>query len=153
MKIEFELNSQFIETITELVEATVDTVDAEVKLPDGLDDEDPELKEMWAFDLRKTLREDCRDLLGLLRHESFGRGELEIDEEVADRVLRACSAVRIKLSETLLRDLSDEELEAGSVDMLTLPTHLHLVYASYVFLAGLQSLLVRELDPGCEEVA
>ena len=36
--------------------------------------------------------------------------------------------------------------------MFTLPTHLHLAYACYVFLAGLQSLLVREIDPNCEGV-
>jgi len=151
IKIDIRLDAHLIRAMTDLVKSTVESVEGRLAVETRFADEDPELRETWEFDLKGALKSDCEYLLNILQHHHFGSCEFRIDEDVAEGVLRACSAVRLKLSRSVLRNIPDEQLEGGSIDIITLPSDQQRCYACYLFLAGLQSLIIREMDPSCEE--
>lgn len=113
----------------------------------GLPVDDPDLRQAWIADLRAEAREDAARLRNLLEDERFGRRPVDLSEEEAESLVRACSTVRLRLRETGLSCLSDEALESGGIRLTRLPAEERRLYACYLFLAGLQSLLISHLDP------
>lgn len=113
----------------------------------GLPIEDVDLRHAWVADLRTEARDDTAHLRRLLEDERFGRKPLDLADEEAEAILRACSVVRLRLRETGLSRLADEELEAGEIPMARLPAEERRIYACYLFLAGLQTILIARLDP------
>lgn len=151
IKIDIRFEAHLIQAMTDLVKSTVESVEGKLAVDTHFAEEDPELRETWESDLQGALKSDCDYLLNILQHHHFGRYEFRIDQDVAEGVLRACSAVRLKLSRSVLRNITEDELESGSIDIITLPSDQQRCYACYLFLAGLQSLIIRELDPSCED--
>lgn len=109
---------------------------------------DGELHHSWQEDLQLQLDHDLRVLRKLVAASDFGVGVVSLTETSAEAVLRACSALRLKIRETLLGAISDEVLESGSVDFQKLNPLQQQSYGAYAFLAGLQELLVEEMDGG-----
>jgi hypothetical protein len=70
-----------------------------------------------------------------------------LDANNREAILRACSAVRLRLREKHLQSLGDEALESGETPFDDLPEVQHKAFAAYVFLATLQELIVQHLDP------
>ena len=148
-----------IEMAVELGELFARVVDrAMERMGEGLPREmqepaDRELAEIWSEDLRAKLRADAQCLMDLLGHEKFGHGELTLDEEAAEAICRAASAVRLGVRETELRGVPDALLERGAGDPETLERRDREAYYCYWFLGGLQEMLVRALDPESSESA
>lgn len=109
---------------------------------------DAELHPIWQEELHLQLDDDLRVLRKLVASGDFGVGVVSLTETSAEAVLRACSALRLKVRETLLGAISDDVLESGSVGFEALNPVQQQSYATYAFLAGLQELLVEELDGG-----
>lgn len=100
----------------------------------------------WMEELHTQLDEDLRTLRKLVENNDFGVTVVRLSEASAEAVMRAASALRLKIRDTLLRGISDGELEAGSVDFSGLNPVEQQAYATYAFLAGLQELLIDGLD-------
>ncbi len=107
---------------------------------------DPLLAGAWLDGLLDTLRDDCRRLAACVRDGIAGNGRIILAAADAEHIVRAASAVRLRLRDTRLRQMDDADLETGAVDFNTLSAADREAYACYVFLAGLQDTLVQELD-------
>jgi len=118
----------------------------------ALPEDDPDLLDAWKKELTATLREDCDFLLETLQREDFGEGELELEETTAEGLIRACSAIRLKIREATLGDIDDEPLEHGAINPAELSFDQQRSYLCYLFLAGLQSEILVEIDPSCEDL-
>ncbi len=90
--------------------------------------------------------DDCRRFLALFDREFFAGGVVGFDESNAEPVLRACAAIRLRLREGELRDLPDETLESGNVDVSQFAPRLQKAFMCYVFLATVQELIIQHLD-------
>ncbi len=151
IKIDLQLESDFLAAMFKQVKLTADSVSRSLVIESGVSREDEDLKSAWEASLMESLKSDCDFLLSLLQHHHFGDCELKVDQDVAESVLRAASAVRLKMAQTVLASLSQEQLEDGSVEILSLPSDQLICYSAYRFLAYLQGLIIREIDPFFEE--
>lgn len=103
-------------------------------------------KEVWQSDLLEQQTEELKTLLGLFDTEFFASGAIVLDATNAERVIRACSTVRLVLREKSLVGLDDESLESGEVDIDELQEPLQKSFMCYIFLATLQELIIQHLD-------
>lgn len=145
---EFNISPFFIENLVAVIQRVAATL--ENKIVVSMDDieEDPDLAVAWRAGLLESLQEDCKVLLSLITGDDFRSGVVAIDEAHADAMLRACSAVRLKIQQTFLQDeVSDEALETGTIDFHKLQPDTQKVFACYVFLANWQELLLAKLMP------
>lgn len=109
-------------------------------------EDDDDLAETWYEHLREAMRRDCQQILKLIRAPEFGRGPVSVSEEEMYGILRACSAVRLRLRETSLSKIPDEALENGDLSMDIVDMDLRRALSAYVFLAYLQESIVEALD-------
>lgn len=132
----------FIVQIHDISEQLKDGLALEVQLPRN----DPELSSSWNHCLLEDLRMDCQNLLFLLKNESLGGKAISLEVELAESILRACSAVRHKLRSTHLNQVPNQDIESGNLDMAKLNTNLRVPYTSYVFLAYLQESILKTIQ-------
>ncbi len=138
--------------MTDLVQSVRHDLGKNLVIDPALPEDDPDLLEAWTSELIETLREDCDFLLETLQREDFGAGELLLEETVAEGLIRACSAIRLKIRGTALREINDESLEEGALNPADLSFDQQRSYLCYLFLAGLQSEILVALDPSCEDL-
>jgi hypothetical protein len=147
-----ELNFQLAPTslsavrtmIGTLVAALENETDSRHEAPSGVD---MDLRAVWQDELHVQLDDDLSELRKLLAMREFGVRPVALQESVAEAVLRACSAVRLKIQQSLLKSVGEAELESGGVNFQSLSLVEQQAYAVYAFLAGLQETLVGEMDP------
>ena len=152
IKIDLRLEPGFLAAMFKQVKLAADSFSGSLIVDSGLSNEDEELKSAWEASLLEKLKSDCDYLLSLLQHSHFGDCELNIDLDVAESVLRAASAVRLKMAQTVLASFPHDELEDGTIEVLSLPSDQLICYSAYRFLAYLQGLIIDEIDPSFEEV-
>ncbi len=128
-------------------EALRGTTAVEVRLPEDAAD----LAGGWSESLAADLADDVAGLLSFLQTPALAEGVVEIDAGVAEAVMRACSALRLRIRETLLRRIPDRALETGRVSAGKLALDERRAYFSYVLLAALQEAIIIALDPGLED--
>ena len=90
-----------VEAITEFLN---DNLEVETQMPE----DDEVLQIAWQADLLETLHYDIDYLFTVLRDRDFGSGELIMEDGVAESVVRACSAIRLKLRESALLTLTNQ---------------------------------------------
>lgn len=112
---------------------------------------DPELARIWLDQLREELDEDCEALMETLSDGIMNQQEMAIEEAKAEAMLRASSAIRLKLRRTGLAELSDSELETADVAPEELSIKAHRAYIAYRYFALLQSAIINALDPSLED--
>lgn len=109
-------------------------------------DGDEEMPVIWVGGLREALRADCASLLQLVRLPKFGKGICQVEEEQVEPLLRSISAVRLFIRRTALAEIPDEDLEKGDLAGHLVPEERRFYLAVYIFLAGLQELLLQQLS-------
>jgi len=107
---------------------------------------DADFRDAWVGELLEGQGEDLRLLLALFDGEFFSEGIVAFDEDNAEPILRACTAVRLRLRDRRLRGLGDEALETGEIEMSKLDEPLRKAFMSYLFLATIQELIIQHLD-------
>lgn len=150
-EVDIRMNPFLAEALLEVVEKHLHTPGAESGSAESMPVEDADLKELWLRGLAEEEDKDAVQLLYLLRHRKFGRKAVSLEQEPAEAILRACSAVRLKIMEKHLAKVPSEDLESGRLNPETLPVEGQRAYACFLFLASLQSLLIRQLYPDIEE--
>ena len=78
--------------------------------------------------------------------EFFSSGVIAIDEDNADGLVRACSAIRLRLRQRFMTGIPDDQLESGEVDLDALAEPVRKAFMGYLFLATVQELIIQHLD-------
>lgn len=146
-EINIRMNPFLAEAMVEMVEQVL-----QAQLPDRVDEtanpmEDPDLRSLWMQGLSEEEDRDAAQLLYLLRHRKFGRRAIELEDDAAECVLRACSAVRLRILDLYLSEVPSEQLEVGLINQESLQPEQQRSYACYLLLATLQSLIINQLYP------
>lgn len=146
-EIRIKISPFFLEILLEVTRSVYEHLQGDLVVSVEDVDNDPDLLDAWKSGLIESLQEDCECLVGLFSNKDFAEGEIVIEDTLADSVLRACSAIRLKLQQTFLSHLADEDLEGGGIDFYGLKPEEQRIYGCYIFLAGLQEEILRETFP------
>lgn len=145
-RIEVRLALPVVAPLLDVIRDLAETLRHHLAAPIALEDLDADFREAWAAELLAGQQQEVDALLALFNDEFFHEGVVAFDEENAEVIVRACAAVRLQLRERFLKQLGDETLEGGEVDMMSLAEPLRKAFMCYVFLATIQELIIQHLD-------
>ncbi|MEO0795020.1 MAG: hypothetical protein AAFX93_07660 [Verrucomicrobiota bacterium] len=146
-EIDFRLSPFFLQALKDVLEPVSKSLRLQVAIKlRATPDDDELLEEAWRDSLLEHLNEDLAELLQLLE-ELSGESVLRISDGQAESLLRAASAIRLKIREVFLSELSEYDLEQGSINVAKLRPEQHKPYACFGFLASFQERLVVQLMP------
>lgn len=115
---------------------------------------DKEFREIWTDDLRAALHSDCGYFLAVFDRPEFREsGVTDFDGAQSEALIRACSALRLKLRLRKLRAITDQELEEGEVDFGKLTRPQQTAMMAYLFLGSLQEILIQQYEASLNEDA
>lgn len=150
-RIEVKLSLGVVAPLLDVIKAVEDSLDNELAAPLAMDRVDDDLRDDWRDELIAAQNGDVRNLLALFDSEFFASGVVNFDEDNADAILRSCAAVRLRLRDGFLSELSDEMLESGEVIIDELPEPDRRFFMCYLFLATVQELVIEHLDTTVSE--
>ena len=145
-RIEVKLSLSVVAPLLDLMKASSDVLEAQIAAPLTLDDIDADFRAEWKAELLAGQHEELRALMGLFNSDFFINGVVAFDEDNAEIIVRACSALRLRLRRHDLHTLGDEQLESGGVELENLPDALQKPFMCYVFLGTIQELIIQHLD-------
>ena len=147
VEVKVRLNLPVVAPLLDLVKSVADSLRQELAAPLRMNELDGEFRESWRAELLASQNADVRTLLALFDREFFTTGVISFTEANAEAIVRACSAVRLRLRERYLAAIEDEQLESGEVDLATLAEPVRKAFFCYLFLASpVQELIIRHLD-------
>jgi len=146
IEIRLEGNALHLESMRQFVARLKDEVTRQppIDAARALAEDDPELAEALRESLAESLQADVAVLSVCL--EQLQKGAVTCSEERACGLIRAISAIRLKIRETALAELSDETLEEGDFDIDDLAWEQIMPYACFDFLAFLQMSVLAQLS-------
>jgi hypothetical protein len=145
-RVEVKLSLPVVAPLVDLIrELTID-LERGLAAPQALHDLDQDFRGAWIGELLEGQNGDLRQLLSLFDGEFFTVGVIAFDEKNAEPIVRACTALRLKLRESRLKPLGDEALETGDVEMDGLDDATKTAFMCYLFLATVQELIIQHLD-------
>ncbi|MFT3866974.1 MAG: hypothetical protein QM715_00620 [Nibricoccus sp.] len=151
-RIEVRLSLSVVAPLLDAVKAVADSLDKRLAAPLEMGAVDSDMREFWHEELLGSQNGDIARLLALFNKEFFASGIIIFDEDNGEPVVRACSAVRLRLREEYLKGIADETLESGDIEIEKLPEAVRKFFMCYLFLATLQELIIQHLDtPEAEE--
>lgn len=146
-KVEIKLKRSAIAPLLDFMKPLANELGRELAVEPHLpEDVDSELAEAWRRDLLESLGNDVAAVLDLFGRRFFEEGTIEISPGNAESVLRAAAAIRLRLRERFLKNFSDEALENGRIDHGKMSWDEQRGYASYLFLATIQEVVIEHLD-------
>ncbi len=151
-RVEVKLNLEAVAPLLDVIKAAADDLRPMLAVDPRLPANDTEFATAWTGDLLAAQTSDLSFFLALFNAEFFTDGVIMLDTPNSEPILRACSAVRLRLREKYLRPLGDEALESGEVPAdKRMTADQRRAFAAYVFLATLQELIVQHLNPTAPE--
>lgn len=146
-RVEVKLNLEAVAPLLDAIKEAADDLQPELAVAARAPDAEPEFADGWKRELLEGQNSDLAVFLGLFDREFFSTGVLPLDPTNSEAILRACAAVRLRLHAKHLATLGEEALESNEVPLDDLPEPQRRAFATYVFLATLQELIVQHLDP------
>lgn len=146
-RVEVKLNLEAVAPLLDVIKEAADDLGPTLAVKQQLPAEDEDLAVEWKRELLEGQNSDIGIFLALFGAEFFISGMVPLDANNREAILRACSAVRLRLREKHLKSLGEEALESGDAPLDDMPEIQHKAFAAYVFLATLQELIVQHLDP------
>jgi len=144
-QIEVRLNLEVVAPLLDFIKPVIKDLEHETAFAPEMAEADRDLEGLWREGLIHTQTEDCRLLLGLFGAEFVETGRVVFQQDNSDAVLRAASAIRLKLRESALASLSDAAIEGGEIELENLSEPERLGFAAYLFLATLQEIIIKHL--------
>ena len=144
--IEISLNREVAVPLLEFIRPVMEILEHEAALALPMVDDDDELADVWRSELLNTQTDDCNTLMSLFDDEFRKSGIVRIEVDQADCVLRASSAIRLKVREKFLEHLPDSVLEGADFDFAALTDPDRTGFAAYLLFATLQEVIIRALD-------
>lgn len=145
-RVEVKLSLAVVAPLLDVIKRVADSLQGQLAAPLPMKDLEPEFHETWSEELRTGQNADVRTLLALFDNEFFSTGVISFDEENAEAIVRACSAVRLHLRARYLKGIDDETLEGGDVELGQLTEDVRKAFMCYLFLATIQELIIQHLD-------
>lgn len=150
-RIEVKLNLDAVAPLLDVMKAAADDLEPALAIEASVPSQDAEFAASWRAELLEGQRSDLALMLGMFDVDFFATGVLALDPTNAEPILRACTAIRLRLRVVHLQGLDDEQLEAGSIALESLSEIQSRAFAAYAFLATLQELIVQHLDPSSSD--
>jgi hypothetical protein len=145
-RIEVKLSLPVVAPLLDVIRELADGLRKNLAAPVDIKGIDDDFRDAWVGELLSAQADDVHTLLALFGDEFFSEGMVAFDEDNAEIILRACTAVRLRLREKYLKPVGDEALETGDVDMMELEEPLRKAFMCYLFLATVQELIIQHLD-------
>ena len=146
-RVEVKLNLDAVAPLLDVIKVAADRLEPRLAVEPQVPEHDAEFAADWKGELLEHQRSDIATMLALFGTDFFATGVIGLDPTNCEAILRASAAIRLELRERHLKDLEDESLESGEVDVDALPELTQRAFAAYVFLATLQEVIVQHLDP------
>jgi hypothetical protein len=146
-RVEVKLNLEAVAPLLDVIKEAADDLKPELAVGLRIVDHDAEFADGWKRELLAGQNSDIDLFLALFGREFFTTGVVPLDPTNSEAILRACSAVRLRLRARHLEPLDDDALESGEASLNEMPDTQRKAFAAYVFLATLQELIVQHLDP------
>ncbi len=147
--IELRLDPAVVTTLLAAIDPTLRHLRSELASPAVFpEEEDQVMEDFWRNDLLESQRSEVDAISALFDADFMESGRALIEPDAMDRVLRACSAIRLRLREAALSEFSDDQLERGDFEGVQWTEQLQASYAAYALFASLQELIVTQMmDP------
>jgi hypothetical protein len=145
-RVEVKLSLPVVAPLLDVIKSAADSLQSQLASPLAIDDLDAEFHEHWTGELLTGQNDEVKTLLALFDSEFFSNGVIGFDEENAEAIVRACSAVRLRLRAGFLSAVTDETLEGGDVELMALEEPVRKAFMCYLFLATIQELIIQHLD-------
>lgn len=145
-QIEIRLDPALVESLLDTIKPVLESLENELAIDAEFPDEDELLEDFWKNDLLNSQREELKVIDELFDDEFMLSGRTVIDSGEMDKVIRACSAIRLKLRDSMLKPLTDTQLEEGNFEGLEWTDELQIGYAAYALFASLQELIIAQLS-------
>lgn len=145
-QIEIRLDPALVESLMETIKPVIGKLGSELAIPAELPEDDELMEDFWKNDLLNSQREELEVVSELFGDEFMRSGRAVIDPQDMDKVVRACSAIRLKLRETMLSQVSDRQLEEGDLEGVKWTDVLQIGYAAYALFASLQELVIAQIS-------
>ncbi len=145
-RVEVKLDLTNVAPLLDVLKEASDALANRLALPlikAGLDEES---EDQWKSELVTSQNADIDVLLKLFNREFFREEVVAFDEENADAVVRACSALKLYLFYEYLGDLSEEDFESDEVVFDSLSDRQQKPYLAFMFLDTLQKVIMRHLN-------
>jgi len=133
--------------MVEHVRGLLSELSEELAAPNEVPVDDEIMTDFWSRDLLESQKKDVGAIAELFDDEFLETGRATVDEEDVDRVLRGCTAVRLKLRETTLASIDDAALEKGEINQGEMSDEEESGYGAYVLFASLQELIISQMNP------
>jgi hypothetical protein len=145
-RVEVKLSLPVVAPLLDVVKAAADSLQSDLAAPLAMKDIEGEFRDAWTGELLATQTSEVRALLALFDRDFFTSGVIGFDEENAEAIVRACSAIRLRLRARFLAALEDDKLEGGDVELGDLEEPVRKAFMCYLFLATIQELIIQHLD-------
>ena len=145
-RIEVKLALPVVAPLLDVIKMLGDNLRSNLAAPVALEDLDAEFRSAWVDELLLAQNGEITTLLALFDDDFFREGIVAFDQSNAEPIVRACAAVRLHLRARYLKQLGDEMLESGDVDLTKLGEPLRKAFMCYLFLATIQELIIQHLD-------
>lgn len=145
-RIEVKLAVPIVAPLLDVIRELQDDLKKNLAAPISIQDIDADFQESWTQELLAGQGDEVKTLLALFNEEFFAEGIVAFDETNAETIVRACSAVRLRLREKYLKDIGDDTLESGDLDLDALEEPFRKAFMCYLFLATVQELIIQHLD-------
>lgn len=146
-QVEIRLNISAVAPLLDIIKAAADELRATLAVQATFPEVDADFNETWTQDLMAGQNSDVRELLGLFDSEFFSEGAIAIDSNNCDSLLRACSALRIRILARWLAEVPVEILEDEDAPAALIPQEIRLPFSAYTFLDQIQRIILEHLDP------
>jgi hypothetical protein len=146
-RVEVKLNLDAVAPLLDVIKSAADDLRPLLAIDAHVPEHDAEFATGWKDELLGSQNSDVKAMLALFDSDFFSSGVIALDPTNSEPILRACSALRLRLRDLHLKELDDENLESGEIPIDDLPDTQRRAFAAYVFLATLQEVIVQHLDP------
>jgi hypothetical protein len=144
-RIEVSLNVGMIAPLLDFLRPVLQELEHETAFASEMAEADRELAGLWREGLIHTQVDDCRALMKLFDAEFLNSGQITLTEENADRVLRATSAIRMRLRTGALARISDDAIRSGTVNLGACEESERTAYAALALMRQIQEIVLEHL--------
>jgi hypothetical protein len=146
-QVEIRLNISAVAPLLDVIKTAADDLRTNLAVKATFPEQDVEFNETWTQDLMAAQNSDVRELLGLFDSDFFTEGAIAIDSNNCESLLRACSALRIRILTRWLEEVPAEIIEDEDAPVSLIPEEIRLPFAAYTFLDQIQKIILEHLDP------
>lgn len=148
MRLNVEAVKPLLDHIKPLIESLHNRLAAPGSPPE---DEDEVMEGFWRQDLLISQQQDVSLLVNMFDEQFLETGRAMLDLNKSDQILRACAALRLKLRECSLKDVSESALESGDIDFESFGFEERIGYGAYMLFASLQEMIIAQLENPAED--